>query len=213
VLAIQGAQFYTNFKNNNMNTKELIAGFSQGSTSRNCVSVAVIKASVEVFGLTGIFQKVQRETDKTTVTLRDGVSVVVFEDDLALAKQKSAFVAGSDKTLYDFAVFAFAVMGKRAQKAHNDGANTFEEALDSLCDGEDYVKGPDWLGLGQYAQRIKKRDIWKYAGVVGASASHCYLASFGWQDKYGVPAKISQLEMLFNPSKYQYFYRITPTVF
>jgi hypothetical protein len=196
-----------------MNTKEIIGGFKQGSTSNNCVSVAVIKASVEVFGLTGIFQKIQREADTTTVTLRDGMSVTLFQEDFDLAQQKSAFVAGEDKALYDFANFAFAVMGKRAQRAHNDGANTYEEALDSLCDNDNFVKGPEWLGLGQYAQRIKKRDIWKYAGVVGASATHCYLASFGWQDKYGIPAKISQLEMLFNPSKYQYFYRITPTIF
>ena len=196
-----------------MTTKELIGGFAQGSASKNCVSVAVIKASVEVFGLTGVFQKVQRNSDETVVTLRDGSVVTLFEEDIDLAKQKSAFTAGNDKALYEFANFAFAVMGKRALRAHNDGANTYEESLDALCDGENFVKGPEWLGLGQYAQRIKKRDIWKYAGVVGASDTHCYLASFGWQDKYGEPKKISQLEMLFNPSKYQYFYRITPTIF
>lgn len=194
-----------------MTTQEIITSFRQGADSANCVSVAVIKASVEVFGLTGVFSKIAREAELTTVTLRDGISVSLEQEEIDLAAHKSGFILGTNKALYDFAILAFAVMGKRAQRAHNEGAATFEEALETLCNGEDFTKGPSWLGLDRYALRIKKRDIWKHAGVVGTSAKHCFFASFGWEDAYGTPDKITQLEMLFNGSRFLYFYRITPT--
>lgn len=194
-----------------MDTKEIISSFRQGESSANCVAVAVIKASVEVFGLTGIFQTINRSADETTVTLRNGMAITVTKDELDLAALRSAFVLGGNAQLYQFANFAFAVMAKRAQRAHNEGAVTFDEAIDSLLNGESYARGPEWIGVEQYVQKIRKRDIWKYAGVVGASDKHCFLASFGWEDVYGKPDKITQFRLLFNPLKFQYFYRICPT--
>jgi hypothetical protein len=204
--------FKTNLKiNQKMDTKDIIASFRQGNGSANCVSVAVIKAAVEVFGLTGVFKSVVRRDDEVTVTLQDGITLTLVQEDLDYAAQKSNFEKGSNQPLYEFAQFAFAVMAKRAQKSHNGGAVTFEEAIDSLNDGEAYARGPEWLGLEQYTQKIRRKDIWKYAGVVGASEKHCFLASFGWEDKYGTPNKISQLQLLFNMLKFQNFYRIMPT--
>ena len=194
-----------------MDTKDIIASFRQGGTSANCVSVAVIKAAVEVFGLTGVFRSVVRGTEEVTVTLQDNIVLTIVQEELEYAAQKSNFEKGTNQPLYDFAQFAFAVMAKRAQKSHNDGAVTFDEAIDSLNDGEAYLRGPEWLGLAHYTQKIRRRDIWKYAGVVGSSEKHCFLASFGWEDKYGTPNRISQLQLLFNQLKFQNFYRIMPT--
>ncbi len=196
-----------------MDTKDIIASFRQSETSGNCVTVAVIKASVEVFGLTGVFKTINREPDQTTVTQRDGITLTVTNEEFDLASSKSEFVLGGNKQLYDFANFAFAIMAKRAQRAHHEGAITYEEAIDALLNGESYSKGPEWLGLEQYVQKIRKQDIWKFAGVVGASEKHCFLASFGWQDVYGKPDKISQFRLWFNPLKYQYFYRFSAIPF
>jgi hypothetical protein len=196
-----------------MDTKDIIGSFRQGERSANCVSVAVIKASVEVFGLTGVFQTINRTADEATVTMRDGIAVTVTQDEIDLATQKSGFSLGSNTQLHTFACFAFAVMAKRAQRAHHEGVVTYDEAIDALTNGESYAQGPEWLGLQQYVQKISKRDIWKFAGVVGASDKHCFLASFGWQDAYGTPSKITQFKLFFNPSKYQYFYRFSATPF
>jgi hypothetical protein len=166
-----------------------------------------------VFGLTGVFQTINRQADQTTITMRDGVSVTITQDELDLAAQRSEFTVGTNKQLYDFANFAFAAMVKRAQRVHHEGSVTYDEAIEALCNGESYAKGPEWLGLEQYVQKISKRDIWKYAGVVGASEKHCFLSSFGWQDSYGTPSKITQIKLFFNPSKYQYFYRFSATPF
>ncbi len=196
-----------------MDTKEIIASFRQSENSGNCVAIAVIKASVEVFGLTGVFASINRTTDEVTVTQRDGIVLTVTSDEFELAAQKADFVLGTNKQLYEFANFAFAIMAKRAQRAHHEGAITYEDAIDALLNGESYAKGPEWLGLEQYVQKIRKQDIWKFAGVVGASEKHCFLASFGWQDVYGKPDKITQFRLWFNPLKYQYFYRFSAIPF
>ncbi len=192
-----------------MATQDIIQSFKQGG-ELNCVAVAVIKAAVEIFGMNGVFRSIERSAAETTVTMLDGLSVTVTTDEITLASSSSGFACGSGRSLFEFAQLAFAVMAKRAQRAHNEGAVTFQEGITSLNDGDNFARGPEWLGLIRYVQQLKRKEIFRYAGVIGASDTHCYLASFGYEDKFGQAAKITTFSMWFNGAKYKNFMRICP---
>ncbi|KXX71398.1 hypothetical protein [Flammeovirga sp. SJP92] len=177
-----------------METKELIKAFKQGGTG-NCVSIAIIKAGIQIFGIDKIFHHTW-DDDLCEVTMRDEFELSFSKKELELATTGSKFILGENKEVFDYANLCFAAMAKRAQIEENDDINnpSYEDAIKSLNDGEWYTHGADWLGLRYNIQNIPRRQIWQFKGVVGASRKHCFFASEGIEDNYGKIDYIRGLE-------------------
>jgi hypothetical protein len=180
-----------------MNNKDLIKSFKQGGTG-NCVSIAIIKASIEIFGLDGVFESTWNDQN-CDVIMRDGFELTFTIEEHEIATNASKFELLENKEVFDFANLAFTAMVKRAQMEDNDGNEnmSFLEAIDSLNKGELYLEGPHWLGVRQHMRSIGRRYIWQYRGVIGASSKHCFFASKRFEDNYGRIDRLGRLERRF----------------
>ncbi len=130
---------------------DIFGGFRQGPGG-NCVTVSAIKVAMAKFGQspTDIFKEVRKERDGYQVTMRDGYSLFLSQQELSQGARASRFV-GRDKEMLKDAHFLFAVSAKRAQLENNDGTakRSFTHALRSLNNGEDeYGPGEGLLRLG-----------------------------------------------------------------
>ncbi|BDS14710.1 hypothetical protein [Aureispira anguillae] len=180
-----------------MTNRKLIKAFKQGGTG-NCVSIAIIKAGIEIFGLNNIFNHYWKD-DNCYVIMRDGKELSFSKSELNKATKKSKFILLKDKSVFNYANLCFAAMAKRAQMEDNDGNEnmSFSEAIRSLNTGEYYLEGPHWIGLRHHIRSIGRKHIWQYKGVIGASKKHCFFASKGLEDDYGRINKINLTERLF----------------
>jgi hypothetical protein len=161
------------------------SAFKQGGTG-NCVSVAAIKAAMAKFGPDNVFKSVTRSGNGYDVTMRDGVKVRVSDSELASASRLSR-LSGKDSGLLRQANLMYAAMANRAQLEGNDGRRnmSFEQACQSLNNGESYLEGAKWLGLKNHMKKINPRDMDSYTAVITASAKHAMFASGGYIDHYG----------------------------
>jgi hypothetical protein len=190
-----------------MTTSELITAFKQGGTG-NCVSVAVIKAAIEIFGLYGVFDSEQRADGLVHVLMRDGTALTLTADELTYARAESRFEAGSNQVVFDYAQLCYAAMAKRVQQDENGGRQSYAEAIADLNDGTYYLQGPSWLGLRHYVRAVGLRFVGQYAGVIGASPRHCFFASHKLADSYGRVDPIRWYEVKY---KLYHYARIDPT--
>ena len=180
-----------------MNTFDIIKSFRQGGTG-NCVSIAIIKAGIQTFGVNRVFDH-NWEGNTCTVTMRDGYQLAFSEKELEIGSQGSHFLLMEYESIFNYANLCFTAMAKRAQIEDNDDFEdmTFEQAIETLNDGEYYLHGPDWLGLRHYVRRSGRRYVWQYKGMIGASSKHAFFVSEGYEDNYGKPDKLSGLERRF----------------
>ena len=188
-----------------MNNIEIIRAFKQGSTG-NCVCIAIIKAGIEVFGLNNIFY-LQKEDDNVYHFMhRDGFEEKITSQEIASAKEGSLFEVLQNEEIYNYSVLCFATMAKRAQVENSDDnvQLTYEQAIATLNDGEFYLHGPQWLGLRHNYRNIGRKYARNNPGCVGASRKHCFYISYGIEDKYGEPDRVSRLERNFAQ-----FYRLS----
>jgi hypothetical protein len=178
-----------------MTTKEIISSFRQGGTG-NCVSIAIIKAGIEIFGVGKIFHASPLLGNGYKIVMRDGFELELSANEVKQAEMGSRFIKLDSQEIYEYAVLCFAAMAKRAQLEQNDdfGALTFDQAMQTLNDGEYYLEGPGWMGLRHHYRSIGRKYIFHYPGVIGASRKHCFFASFGIEDDHGSPEPIAGLE-------------------
>src|SRR5688572_24612224 len=123
-----------------MTNKEIILSFKQGGTG-NCVTIAIIKAGTEIFGLNNIFSLKKNATDEGfKFMMRDGFEGEVSDNELQAAKQGSRFILLKNKDLFDYGNICFAAMAKRAMIEGNDEIEnpTYQQAIETLNDGEFY---------------------------------------------------------------------------
>lgn len=190
-----------------MTSKEIITSFRQGGTG-NCVSIAVIKAGIQVFGLGKVVFFIPSNDDGYTFKMRDGFEGMLTSSEISEAKAGSKFLILNNEQVFNYANLCFAAMAKRALEDRNEDASTFQEAIASLNNGEYFYYGADWIGLRHHKRALGLKYIWSNKGVVGASAKHCFFCSEGLVDDYGIPNPINWLERI----KYKFFhyYRIAP---
>jgi hypothetical protein len=188
-----------------MTTSEIIKSFRQGGTG-NCVSIAVIKAAIQVFGADKVVHFQPSEDDGFAFTMRDGFEAMLTKSEIVEARSSSKFLSLENESIYTCANLCFASMSKRALLEENENASSFTEAIATLNNGEYYYLGADWLGLKHHKRALGLKYIWNNIGVVGASPKHCFFCSEGIVDDYGAPNRINWLERV----KYKFFhyYRI-----
>lgn len=187
-----------------MSSKDIIESFKQGGTG-NCVAIAVIKASIQIFGLHKVVHFVGNDNGYL-FSMRDGFNNEITYSELRQAIDGSKFILLNDVEIFNYANLCFAAMAKRAMVENNENADTYRKSIDSLNNGEFYFLGADWLGLRHHKRALGLRYIWSNLGVVGASPKHCFFCSEGLVDDYGEPNPINWLDRL----KYTFFsyYRI-----
>lgn len=168
-----------------MKNRELITAFRQGGEG-NCVTIAIIKAGIEIFGLNNIFQ--YRWVNETCeIIMRDGYETSFSAVELDQGILLSKFILQENETAFNYANLCFTAMVKRAQDENNDELEdmSFEAAANSLNNGEYYLEGPHWIGLRNHIKSIGRKYVWQYKGVIGASKKHCFFVSQGLEDNYG----------------------------
>jgi hypothetical protein len=199
---------YENTKKHNiMESERIIKAFKQGGAG-NCVSIAVIKASIQVFGIGGVVQFLKTNENNYSFLMKDGFEGEISNYELNMACEGSKFEHQEDLEIFNYANLCFSAMVKRAQLENHEGAISFEQAINALNNGEYYYLGADWLGLRHHKRSLGLKYIWNNIGVVGASPRHCFFCSHGLVDDYGMPNPISWIEK----AKYRFFsyYRIAP---
>lgn len=182
-----------------MTNREIIKAFKQGGTG-NCVSIAIIKAGIEIFGMYNIFDYNKNSGDEGfSFMMQDGFEAGVSDDELQLAKQGSKFILLEKQEVFDYANICFAAMAKRAMIEGNDDQHnpTYEGAIKTLNNGEYYLHGPNWIGLRHNIRYIGRKYARNNPGCVGASKYHCFFVSRGVEVKYGRPDNVGFLERRF----------------
>ena len=71
-----------------MTTSEIIKSFRQGGTG-NCVSIAVIKAGIQVFGLDKVVYFEHTTNEENSFTMRDGFEGVLTKSEILEANSSS----------------------------------------------------------------------------------------------------------------------------
>ncbi len=187
--------FYSIPKYTIMDKGEVIQSFKQGKRG-NCVSIAVIKAAIDQYGLYDVFKGIIKDQDKYMITMKDGFETVLRDHEIEKASRYSKFIKGSDDQILSQAHFYFAAMAKRVYvEGEIDvflGKHTLRGALRSLNNGENYLEGIKWLGLTNHFRVIQKSELQNHKNVIAASKEHCFFIENGeYIDNYGTPMKIT----------------------
>ena len=180
---------------------ELIQAFSQGlvklpdtsGSVGNCASIALIKASIEVFGLYNVFE-FQRSNEIYSVTFKNNHTVSFTQTEL----ERSIYVADFrlndnhlklelNLAIINYANIALCAMVKRVMEIGEagEGKDNFEKALIALNDGANTPNIPEKLGLeNHYYGKKWYRDAHS-KGLFGWLKGHTVYISQGVRDDYG----------------------------
>jgi len=150
----------------------LISAFRQTDRG-NCASTAVIKAALDRYG-TGIFDNVVRQDDGSyLVSMQDGFQLQISPSELEAAATAASY-RGSERETRSLATLAYASMAKRAWMMKHEGAQTYGQALLSLNNGENTLRVPAYLGLGERVQKISIEEVSSHDGAVSFGGGHAY---------------------------------------
>ncbi|AMS26017.1 hypothetical protein AEM51_02310 [Bacteroidetes bacterium UKL13-3] len=181
---------------------ELIESFAQGKvnlpppmgTVGNCASIALIKASIEVFGLNNVF-KLEKTGDTYQVTFKNSKKVTFTEKELARSNEVAGFVLNTKNpsklelytSIRDYALIALCSMVKRVMEIGEvgEGKGDFEKALRALNDGANSPSLPEKLGLEEYSYRKSWFSGASAKGTFGWLKAHTVFISQGVRDDYG----------------------------
>jgi hypothetical protein len=181
---------------------ELIESFAQGEvnlpppmgTVGNCASIALIKASIEVFGLNNVF-KHEKTGDTYQVTFKNSKKVTFTEKELARSNEVAGFVLNTKNpsklelytSIRDYAQIALCSMVKRVMEIGEagEGKGDFEKALRALNDGANSPSLPEKLGLEEYSYRKGWLSGASAKGTFGWLKAHTVFISQGVRDDYG----------------------------
>lgn len=185
---------------------ELIESFSQGDvnlpppmgTVGNCASIALIKASIEVFGLNNVFMY-EKIADTYRVTFKNNRQVSFTEKELARSNDVSGFVLNTKEpsklelytSIQKYAQIALCSMVKRVMEIGEagEGKGDFEKALRALNDGANTPSLPEKLGVEDYCLGKKWHRDANGKGLFGWLKGHTVYVSQGVRDKYGTVAR------------------------
>lgn len=167
--------------------------FKNGSKD-NCAAIALIKASIGVFGVNRVFTEKPLPGDSIEVILKNGIKDTITQEELAAA-EKSADLKPKDckdKAILDYAVKCYAIMASQKQKEL--GWVSYEQGLTYLEKGADVTRIYLLLGL---ERNVKLFDNYAYVenlcGVVAWSKKHAVYACNGIMDLHGKERSMSIL--------------------
>ncbi len=182
--------FYANCQ---IDSEVLFKSFRQGQRA-NCASIALIKASLEVYGLNNLFFIINEKNETTKYILKDSSIVLLSKEELALADSSAGFEiieeSQDSRAILKYAKLTYAIMAKHKQNIEN--YKTFVEALEDLeygANAEDVYK---YLGFKKRKQVIKLKRFsgGNLCGLIAWSPAHAVYACDGYMDYHGRKATL-----------------------
>ena len=169
-----------------LDNEQIFTCFRQGNTG-DCVSVALIKAAICVYGVNGVFKERPIDDSKTEVTLKNGKKYILTKDEFDMAKEAMRIKPskyGGIPEVMDYATRCFAVMAKVKQDLDNIGS--FEFSLDKLSHGASGRKSFFKLGLENNVVMLDQAPDYKnICGGVAWTQKHVLFVCDGYMDRYG----------------------------
>jgi hypothetical protein len=172
-----------------LSSDKIFESFKQGERT-NCSSIALIKASLNVYGLDNLFITEKVNDSLYKITLKNNASFTLNNDEIEKATFSAGFVYIKDncesEAITDYAILAYAVMAKYKQIINKE--SSFEKALEDLEDGT--VHTPTiykYLGFekGKQIQKLKRQSGNEFCGVVAWSTAHAVFVCEEFMDYYG----------------------------
>lgn len=166
----------------------LYKSFRQGERT-NCASIALIKASLEVYGLDSLFTVSNKNADEINVILKDGTSEKLSKIELDLSRNSAGFVLmDSSKEsiqVYEYAILTYAILAKH--KMTIEKYNKFEDALTELEYGADASEVYKYLGFRRNKEVVRHKRFTggSLCGLIAWSPAHAVYSCNGIMDYHG----------------------------
>src|ERR1043165_5575917 len=167
--------------------------FKQGSKD-NCEAIALIKASIAVFGTNKVFEEKRLTGPSIAILLKNGAKDTLTLEELAEAERSADFKLKDckDKATLDYAVKCYAVMAKEKQK--QSGWASYDQGLKYLENDAEVARIYLLLGLEKH---VKPFDNYAYVenlcGIVAWNRKHAVYACNGVMDLHGKEKSMSVL--------------------
>lgn len=144
-----------------ISNQDIMQSFWQQGAN-NCASIALIKASIETFGLNNVFN-IESSEESYIVKLRNGDTITFTEQNLQRSIEIGSFQPSKDNSpsrqnIYEkirkYAQLCYAVMV--AQYNAKNGLNDFDTSLLQLSNGANARFISQYLGLENYCSNVFK---------------------------------------------------------
>jgi len=144
-----------------ISNQDIIKAFWQQGAN-NCASIALIKASIETFGLNNVFN-IERTEERYIAKLKNGEIVSFTDQNLLLSIKVGSFQPSQDnqeskQDIYEeirkYAQMCYAVMVAKYNAKNN--LNNFDTALTQLSNGANARFVSQYLGLENYCSIVFK---------------------------------------------------------
>lgn len=171
-----------------VDSERLFKSFRQGERT-NCASIALIKASLEVYGLNNLFRIDSADVNAMRVTLKDNSTLLLSKLELSSAAQSAGFVlidsTQESRDILRYAVLTYGIMAKHKQNIED--YKTYEEALEELEYGADASEVYTYLGFKKGKQVVRHRRFTGgyLCGLIAWSPAHAVYACNGYMDYHG----------------------------
>lgn len=172
-----------------ISSDKLFECFKQGERP-NCASIALIKASLNVYGLNNLFNIEKVDDTSHKITLKNNTSFVLTNTEINRAKQSADFVLLNDneenRKIIDYAILTYAVMAKN--KEIIDKEKNFDDALDNLEYGAYTPTVYKYLGFekGKQIEKLRRLTGSNNCGLVAWSPVHAVFACESYMDYHGI---------------------------
>ncbi|MEO6177052.1 MAG: hypothetical protein ABIP27_18000 [Flavobacterium circumlabens] len=176
-------------------SSSILTSFHQGAAT-NCASISAIKLAIGKFGINNVLKEIKTTQTGFHITLKDNSEIDLSTSEILRMSKLNYFVVGSDKDIFDYAQFLYAVMASRKKQMY--GINTIQRAAThrifyhqlSMSTEENL----DFLGLRDFVKRINKTDVENYDQIIITNKRHSVFCSKGIYDKFGTPTSVSLFE-------------------
>jgi hypothetical protein len=165
--------------------EKLITCFKQGEKG-NCASVALIKASISVYGINNVFSESPLSDSSFEITLQNGKKYTLTASDLLKAEKSADFNKQSDcdDEIIKYANKCYAIMAKVRQEI--EGFDSYEDALKMLERGAYTPTVYIYLGLEKNVKPFRRRtNVSNECGVVVWRLKHAAFYCKGIMDDHG----------------------------
>lgn len=183
---------------------DIIKSFAQGQVNLpnthgslgNCASIALIKASIEVFGIDKVFEK-EKLGEVYKITFKNNHQIQFTESELERSKLVAGFKLNNKvpaklelySSIYNYSNLALCAMVKRVMEIGEAGMGKgdFEKALLALNDGAVTSDLPEKLGLESHCLHLRNFNKSNGKGVIGWRGGHTVYISQRKRDDRGSP--------------------------
>jgi hypothetical protein len=182
--------FFLSMSYGQIDSETLFKSFKQGERT-NCASIALIKASLNVYGLNNLFSLDITNPDLFKATLKDNSIVTINLEELKMAEESAGFIIIEDtqisRDITKYAVLTYAIMAKHKQNLEKSDFKTYKEALDDLEYGAFAGDVYKYLGFKKGKQVVKHKRFTggNLCGLIAWSNAHAVYACGGIMDYHG----------------------------